>query len=523
MNPLLFPVLIVALLMVISPHAQPAAPTFDEPWRPQFHFTPERNWMNDPNGLVFFEGEYHLFYQYNPFGDQWGHMSWGHAVSRDLVRWEHLPVALPETNSVMAFSGSAVVDHQNTSGFGSPGKPPLVAIYTAHHTDRPLQNQFIAYSTDRGRTWTTYEGNPVLDIGAADFRDPKVFWHEPSERWIMTVAWPVERKIRFYASTNLKAWSHLSDFGPAGSTQGIWECPDLFPLRIEGGAKGDQAWVLVVNVGSGAPAGGSGCQYFVGRFDGTRFVRSTIPGSKGPSPALWADFGRDFYAAVSWSDIPPRDGRRIWLGWMSNWEYAQDVPTTPWRSAMTVPRELHLRPTPVGLRLIQQPVRELESLRIRGTSRTLRRTSVSEANDWLDEARFPEGLADLTVAFQPARAAARYGLAIQTGPDEVTTLLADPETGHLQLDRRRSGETNFHGKFPEVFQAPFRLDRGRWSVRVLVDASSLEVFVNGGEVALTSLIFPKTGRKDLHFRILGNDDVAKVTSLETHALTRSWP
>jgi len=199
------------------------------------------------------------------------------------------------------------------------------------------------------------------------------------------------------------------------------------------------------------------------------------------------------------------------------------VPTTPWRSAMTVPRELHLRPTPVGLRLIQQPVRELESLRIRGTSRTLRRTSVSEANDWLDEARFPEGLADLTVAFQPARAAARYGLAIQTGPDEVTTLLADPETGHLQLDRRRSGETNFHGKFPEVFQAPFRLDRGRWSVRVLVDASSLEVFVNGGEVALTSLIFPKTGRKDLHFRILGNDDVAKVTSLETHALTRSWP
>ncbi len=507
------------------------APRYGERWRPQFHFTPAKNWMNDPNGMVFFDGEYHLFYQFNPFGDTWGHMSWGHAVSRDLLHWEHLPLAIPETNSVMAFSGSAVVDHQNTSGFGSPGNPPLVAIYTAHHTDRPLQNQFIAHSTDRGRSWTTYPGNPVLDIGAEDFRDPKVFWHEPSSRWIMVVAWPKERKTRFYASPNLKEWSHLSDFGPAGSTTGIWECPDLFPLQIEGERKGKTAWVLVVNVGSGAPAGGSGCQYFVGDFDGTRFTRTAAPAATAGSAAgqrprsesaLWADFGRDFYAAVSWSDIPRRDGRRIWLGWMSNWEYAQDVPTSPWRSAMTVPRDLRLRPTPVGLRLVQQPVKELESLRIPGTSRRLRRTSVTQANQWLSEARFPEGLADVSVAFEPARAAVRYGVAIQTGTEEGAMILADPTTGHLQLDRRPSGLTGFHEKFPGVFQAPFRLDRGRWKLRILVDTSSIEVFVNDGEVAITSLIFPKAGRNDLAFQILGDDDVARVTSIETHALSGVW-
>lgn len=329
MNLLPFSIVLAAFVVVYAPSALPASNTYEEPWRPQFHFSPEKNWMNDPNGMVFFDGEYHLFYQYNPFGNKWGHMSWGHTVSRDLVHWEHLALAIPETNAVMAFSGSAVVDTLNTSGFGSPGKPPLVAIYTGHHTDRPLQNQFIAYSTDRGRSWTPYPGNPVLDIGAADFRDPKVFWHEPSGRWIMVVSWPVERKVRFYASPNLKEWSHLSDFGPAGSTTGIWECPDLFPLQVEDGEKGEESWVLVVNVGSGAPAGGSGCQYFVGDFDGTRFTRSSSPGRRSAGPPLWADFGRDFYAAVSWSDVPKRDGRRLWLGWMSNWEYAQDVPHRP--------------------------------------------------------------------------------------------------------------------------------------------------------------------------------------------------
>jgi sucrose-6-phosphate hydrolase SacC (GH32 family) len=234
-----------------------------EPWRPQFHFTPAKNWTNDPNGMVFYDGEYHLFYQYNPLGDKWGHMSWGHAVSRDLVRWEHLPVALREGDDVMIFSGSAVVDWNNTSGFGKDGKPPLVAIYTGHYTKKPLQNHHIAFSTDRGRTWTKFQGNPVLGIGDRDFRDPKVFWHDATKRWVMAVAWPTKRKVRFYASPDFQRWTHLSDFGPAGATAGIWECPDLFPVDLEK-QKGTRKWVLVVNVGSGAPAGGSGCQYFVG-------------------------------------------------------------------------------------------------------------------------------------------------------------------------------------------------------------------------------------------------------------------
>src|SRR5438270_2206233 len=231
---------LIALTAVVS-HAHSQEP-YREPWRPQFHFTPAKNWMNDPNGMVYYDGEYHLFYQYNPSGDKWGHMSWGHAVSRDLVHWEHLPVALREENDIMIFSGSAVVDWKNTSDFGKDGKPPLVAIYTGHYTKKPLQNQHFAYSNDGGRTWTKYAGNPVLDIQAKDFRDPKVLWHEPSQRWVMAVAWPVERKVRFYASPDLKDWTHRSDFGPAGSVEGIWECPDLFPLAVDGKTK----WVLFV-------------------------------------------------------------------------------------------------------------------------------------------------------------------------------------------------------------------------------------------------------------------------------------
>src|SRR5688572_27857608 len=281
---------LLTLVVSVSPLA--AANRYQEPFRPQFHFTPERNWMNDPNGMVFFAGEYHLFYQYNPFGDKWGHMSWGHAVSRDLVRWEHLPPALAEEDGVMIFSGSAVVDWKNTSGFGKAGRPPFVAIYTGHHTTKPLQNQHIAHSTDRGRTWTKFAGNPVLDIGERDFRDPKVIWHEETKRWVMAVAWPTNHKVRFYASPNLKEWTHLSDFGPAGSVAGIWECPDLFPI-------GRDKWTLIVNIGGGAPAGGSGTQYFVGEFDGKEFrLDESYPKPQPevvPAGTVLADFEGDSY------------------------------------------------------------------------------------------------------------------------------------------------------------------------------------------------------------------------------------
>ena len=264
---------LVVLVMPQFTAAQPEA-TYTERYRPQYHFTPAVNWMNDPNGMVYYNGEYHLFYQYNPFGDTWGHMSWGHAVSRDLVHWEHLPVALAEEDGVMIFSGSAVVDWNNTSGFGEEGRPPLVAVYTGHHTSGERQDQRIAYSTDSGRTWTKYEGNPVLDRAMKDFRDPKVFWYEPDEKWVMVLARPHEHKVQLYSSPDLKSWTHLSDFGPAGAVNGIWECPDLFELPVDGDP-GNTKWVLVVNLNPGGPAGGSAGQYFVGHFDGERFTADT--------------------------------------------------------------------------------------------------------------------------------------------------------------------------------------------------------------------------------------------------------
>ncbi|HEY8837746.1 MAG TPA: glycoside hydrolase family 32 protein, partial [Dehalococcoidia bacterium] len=233
------------------------------------------------------------------------------------------------------------------------GKPPLIAIYTGHREGR--QDQRIAFSNDRGRTWTKVPA-PVLDLHMADFRDPRVFWHEATSRWVMAVALPNEKKVNFYTSHDLKRWKYVSEFGPAGATGGQWECPDLFSLPIEGGGR---KWVLIVNINPGGPAGGSGTQYFTGRFDGTRFVADA-----GARDIRWADYGPDFYAGVSWNDTPKSDGRRIWLGWMSNWLYAQDVPTSPWRSSMTVPRELSLRRTPGGLRLVQKPVGELKKLRM---------------------------------------------------------------------------------------------------------------------------------------------------------------
>ncbi|MEP7344519.1 MAG: glycoside hydrolase family 32 protein, partial [Gemmatimonadaceae bacterium] len=397
------PCILLAALLVAAQVAE-AQP---EPFRPQFHFTPERNWMNDPNGMVFYEGEWHLFYQYNPYGNTWGHMSWGHAVSRDLMQWQHLPVALAEEDGIMIFSGSAVVDWKNTSGFGINGKPPIVAVYTGHREGR--QDQRIAFSNDRGRTWTKAPGGPVLDVGMADFRDPKVFWHAPTSRWVMTVALSKEKKLRFYTSPDLKQWKQAGEFGPAGATGGLWECPDLFPLKVEGGGT---KWVLIVNINPGGPVGGSGTQYFVGEFDGARFVSDADA-----KDVRWADYGADFYAGVSWSDVPESDGRRVWLGWMSNWSYAQEVPTSPWRSAMTVPRELTLRRTPDGLRLVQKPVVELESLWV-PTPRSFTGGTFAAASKWLAGQRNLPPQLDVELTFGWVTGKAPFSIQLQTGPNE---------------------------------------------------------------------------------------------------------
>ena len=462
---------VVLFCALTAAGAAPEGPApFREPNRPQYHNTPARNWMNDPNGLVYHDGEWHLFHQYNPEGDTWGHMSWAHAVSRDLVHWEHLPVALREEDGVMMFSGSAVVDRRNTSGFGATDRPPLVAIYTGHGHDKQTQN--LAHSTDNGRTWTKFAGNPVIDEKLKDFRDPKVFWHGPTNRWVMAVALSDQRKVRFYGSKDLKAWEALSDFGGQGAIEGVWECPDLFELPVRGADSSRTRWVLAVSVSAGAPAGANGCQYFVGDFDGTTF-RNANP----KETVLWADRGPDFYAPQTWSDVPPTDGRRIWIGWMTNFRYAPVEPTSPWRGTQSLPRELTLVETKDGPRLAQSPVRELATLR-------------GELLDPPQYAGAGQSL-ELELVFDPAR----DGHVIVCGDDagNGTVIGYDAAERQVYVDRTKSraGEP-FHKEFPARFAAPVTPEQGSGAVatRVFVDRTSVEVFAGNGESVITANTFP---------------------------------
>ena len=441
--------------------------------RPEYHFTPPQNFMNDPNGLVFYDGEYHLFYQYNPFGDVWGHMSWGHAVSGDLIQWEHLPIALHEEDDVMIFSGSAVVDWQNTTGFGNDNHPPLVAIYTGH--SEVEQNQNLAYSLDRGRTWTKYKGNPIIAIGARDFRDPKVFWHKPTQQWVMVTVLSDQYKIRFDGSPDLKHWTHLSDFGPSGAVDGIWECPDLFPLVVEGHPEKNK-WVLKVDA-----LKGTGAQYFIGDFDGTRFINVATD-----DQILRVDYGNDFYAAQSWSDEP--NDRRIWIGWLNNWHYANLIPTSPWRGLFSIPRELHLRQYPEGLLLVQEPIQELTNMR----------QSLYHADDTnIDTVNFQLANVKMDMATEiqvefTLSTAREFGVRFCTGDAEATVIGYDTQVKEIFLDRHRSGDISFSDKFDGIHRAPLVSEQGKISLQIYLDSCSVEVFANDGRVVISDLIFPKT-------------------------------
>ena len=809
--------------------AAPASASYQEPFRPQFHFTPAQNWMNDPNGLVYYKGEYHLFYQHNPFGNTWGHMSWGHAVSRDLVHWKHLPVAIAEDEGREAiFSGSAVVDHRNTSGFGTRRNPPMVAVYTSARPDD--QNQSLAYSTDRGRTWTKYAGNPVLDDADREFRDPKVFWYEPERKWVMVLAKAVQRKVAIYESKDLKSWRHLSDFGPANAVAGIWECPDLFQLPVDGDRR-NKKWVMVVSLNPGSIAGGSGTQYFVGDFDGKRFTADnarpytppegevfedfeapgygdwtttgaafgsgpatgTLPGQQtvsgfagerlvnsflefdssqgtltsppfritrdyinllvgggahahdpaagdgtpppgalvgsfestyeaegwrptgdfagtqpfrggegrmgeqivdtffGPggnngdpltgrivSPeftitrdyvnfmiaggphtgaartsvdlvvdgqvartasgretgnlnwvawdvrdlagrtahleivdlntggwghiladhfmladaparirsdetavnllvdgdvvrsaagkesealdwvawdvrdligrearvqivdrnsggwghiladqitfadeaalsteqrASWLDYGKDYYAAVSWNGVP--DGRRLMIGWMNNWQYANQIPTSPWRSAMSVPRELGLQTIDGRTQLVQQPVRELRSLRTWSSYRQHRRRIPQGSTTLPARGKTLAIDADLRLA-----SAKRAGLKVRTGNGQETVIGYDAEAGELYVDRTRSGTSDFNRNFPGVQRAPLAARNGRIHLHILVDWSSVEVFADHGQTVITDQIFPDATSDGIE--LFADGGGATLERLKIQPLRSSW-
>ncbi|SMQ64960.1 levanase [Bacillus sp. OV166] len=486
---------------------------YKEKYRQQFHFSPEEKWMNDPNGMVFFNNEYHLFYQYHPFGTTWGPMHWGHAVSKDLIHWEQLPIALYPDEHGAIFSGSAVVDWNNTSGFFQNG-PGLVAIYTSADnypdSERPRQRQSLAYSTDNGRTWTKYEGNPVLsDVNITDYRDPKVFWHEETNKWVMVLA--TGQSITIYTSPNLKDWEFASEFGNnAGSHDGVWECPDLFQLPVDGD-ENIQKWVLFVSIGDNHDfKEGSRTQYFIGDFDGTTFVNENTD-----ETILWIDHGRDNYAGVSWSDIPAEDGRRIYIGWMSNWRYANQVPSEDWRSAMTLPRELSLTSSEDGVRLVQKVVPEINS--IRKGSQGYQNLTI-ESNQPTSFNMFSP-LMEVNMEFEK-QTSNSFGIVLQSSEDEKTVIRYDVEKELISVDRTNAGDNSFSESFPAVQNASLKTKNDRIKLQIFIDASSIEVFANDGKVVFTSLIFPNQPYEKIV--LFSNEGNIRVSSLKLTELDSIW-
>ncbi|WP_404445805.1 glycoside hydrolase family 32 protein [Sutcliffiella horikoshii] len=485
---------------------------YKENHRPQFHFSPKEKWMNDPNGMVFFNEEYHLFYQYHPHGTTWGPMHWGHAVSKDMIHWEELPIALYPDEHGAIFSGSAVVDWNNTTGFFEDA-PGLVAIFTHADnypgTELPRQRQSLAYSKDDGRTWVTYEGNPVLsDVDITDYRDPKVFWHEETNKWVMVLA--TGQTVTIYTSTNLREWEFASVFGMnEGSHDGVWECPDLFQLPIDGEQE-NKKWVMLVSIGDNPKfKEGSRTQYFVGDFDGTTFLNE-----HSEEAVLWLDYGRDNYAGVSWSDIPREDGRRIYIGWMSNWRYANQLPTEEWRSAMTLPRELSLTSTAAGLRIVQSPVAEINS--IRGEAESFKDLALDENKPI--SYKISE-LTEIEVEFEK-ETAELFGLSVMNSKEEKTTISYDAVKELLIVDRTAAGDNSFSESFAAIQEAPLNMDGETINLQIFVDASSIEVFANSGRIAVTSLVFPH--EKANKVNLFSKEGTANVRQLTLTPLKSIW-
>ncbi|GAA4299785.1 glycoside hydrolase family 32 protein [Compostibacter hankyongensis] len=460
-------------------------------WRPVYHFTPEKNWTNDPNGLVYVNGVYHLYNQQNPFENKWGHMSWGHATSADLIHWKHLPVAIPEimgSDTTWRFSGSAVLDKDNTSGWCKNGNC-LVAIYTGHQQNPAKESQFVAYSNDGGITFTNYEKNPVIDLEKHDFRDPNVWWYAPGKYWLMTVVLPTEHKALFYRSPDLKSWTLLSEFGPQGYTGSNWECPFLIRLPVEG-TKNEKKWVLVISA-----AGGRGVfeQYFVGDFDGRAFKNDNPKDT-----VLTLDYGDTYYAAIPWNNLP--EGRHTYIGWM----IPNPQPTFPWRGQMSIPRDLSLRQTPNGLRLIQRPAavisNQLDELS-HGRTLALKNLRIGKKEAALDKNGKIKGNAWWMKATLTVAPGADAGFKIAQEKDAAGRTIHETIVGYdaasrqVYIDRSRTGGdiNKDRARQAVTLQAPARELR----LEILLDRSSLEVFVNDGEAALTTYIYPVEGADQL--------------------------
>lgn len=489
---------------------------YTESFRNQFHFSPEANWMNDPNGMVYHDGEYHLFYQYYPDSTVWGPMHWGHAVSQDLLTWEHLPIALYPDSLGYIFSGSAVIDKNNTAEFGENA---MIAIYTYHDpegeksgTSTTFQYQAIAYSTDKGRTFTKYEGNPVIpNPGIKDFRDPKVIWDEDSEQWVMVFA--AQDHIKLYGSKNLKEWTHLSDWGKEyGSHGGVWECPDLFPIQVQGSK--EIKWVLLLSINPGGPNGGSATQYFIGDFDGQSFrLDEEFETRVKNENAVWFEYGADNYAGVTWSNAPVEADQRLFIGWMSNWQYAQVVPSDSWRSAMTLPRTLELHQFGDQYTLVNFPIAALSKLEVESDT-------LSKELGLNQKLPLKDGRTKLDIN---TLAELKDTLQIKVSNDlgEYTLIGFDPKSKAYFIDRSKSGITDFEEGFATVHLAPASYAKEEIEMTIYVDHASIELIADKGRTVMTDIIFPRQPYSTLEISV-SEKDTALLNKPQLTSLKRIW-
>ncbi len=499
-------------------------------YRALYHHTPKYGWMNDANGLVYKDGEYHLYYQYNPYGSKWGNMHWGHSVSKDLIQWEHLAPAIARDTLGHIFSGSTVVDKDNTAGFG---KNAIVAFYTSHRWNEAgeqEQEQSMAYSLDNGRTYIKYEGNPILRPfdGIKDFRDPKVFWYEPAKAWYMIVS--ADKEMRFYSSKNLKEWTYLSAFGRGYGVQpNQFECPDFFQLPVNGDPN-RKKWVMIVNINPGCPFGGSATEYFVGEFDGKVFKPDTKP-----EVTKWLDFGKDHYATVTFSNT---GDRIIGVPWTSNWQYANITPFQQHRGANGLPRDLALYTCGNDIYMSANVVKEAEVLR----KETRKEENIVVNGDYkMDNLlKHNEGAMEIGLTLTPDSLTKRFGFELTNSKGEVVPLYFDLQTAKFVMDRTKSGivdfgqyavphdienhdrrkteSINYINDFALATWAPLQLLEGRtYRLQVFVDKSSVEIFIDGGRIAMTNLVFPTEPYNALRFFSEGGQ--TQVTDFSIHKLS----
>ncbi len=482
---------------------------YKEPFRPQFHFSPEKKWMNDPNGMVYYKGIYHLFYQYYPDDIVWGPMHWGHATSKDLINWTHKKIALFPDKLGLIFSGSAVVDIDNTSGLGTKENPPMIAIFTYHNMEgekagrSDYQTQGLAYSLDEGETWTKYERNPIVNNQVLkDFRDPKVFWNETTKIWNMVLV--AGDHAKFYTSKNLISWTLESEFGKnVGAHGGVWECPDIFKLKVAD--SNEEKWVLLISINPGAPNGGSGTQYFIGDFDGKTFKTSQ-------KDIKWIDNGADNYAGVTYNNTP--DNKRIFIGWMSNWSYARNTPTKNWRSAMTLPRELSLAKINDNYVLKNIPVDPFKKQQATAFSKD-KITLKPNQKTTFDYQYLNQSQVQLNAKNENLK------LVFSNDVKDSLVINYDSKQKTFSVDRRHSGLVNFEKSFGEKIhntKIP-NITTETINYQIILDWSSIEIFLNGGVYSFTEQIFPN---KQYTTFSIQSDEKQVINDLKIHKIKGIW-